>query len=76
MKKFRINVQRTYNTWINVEEKSLRVLEEKLALQDEDLWDKIYDKEMEEMDVEPVNWEIYDNNTITGALSPDTGPKN
>jgi len=76
MKKFRINVQRTYNTWINVEEKSLKVLEEKLIDQDEDLWDKIYDKEMEEMDVEPVNWEIYDNNTITGALSPDTGPKN
>ena len=76
MKKFRINVQRTYNTWINVEEKSLRVLEEKLALQDEDLWDKIYDREMTELDVEPVNWEIYDNNTITGALSPDTGPKN
>ena len=76
MKKFRINVQRTYNTWINVEEKSLKVLEEKLIDQDEDLWDKIYDKEMEEMDVEPVNWEIYDNNTITGALSPDTGPRN
>ena len=75
MKKFRINVQRTYNTWINVEEKSLKVLEEKLIDQDEDLWDKIYDKEMEEMDVEPVNWEIYDNNTITGALSPDTGPR-
>ena len=75
MKKFRINVQRTYNTWINVEEKSLKVLEQKLIDQDEDLWDKIYDKEMEEMDVEPVNWEIYDNNTITGALSPDTGPR-
>ena len=76
MKKFRINVQRTYNTWINVEEKSLKVLEQKLIDQDEDLWDKIYDKEMEEMDVEPVNWEIYDNNTITGALSTDTGPRN
>jgi len=76
MKKFRINVQRTYNTWINVEEKSLRVLEEKLALQDEDLWDKIYEQEMQDMDVEPVNWEIYDNNTITGALSNDTGPRN
>mgnify|MGYP003138159195 FL=1 len=76
MKKFRINVQRTYNTWINVEEKSLKVLEQKLMDHDEDLWDKIYDREMTELDVEPVNWEIYDNNTITGALSPDTGPKN
>ncbi len=75
MKKFRINVQRTYNTWINVEEKSLRVLEEKLALQDEDLWDKIYEQEMEDMDVEPINWEIHEDNTITGALSPDTGPR-
>ena len=76
MKKFRINVQRTYNTWINVEEKSLKVLEQKLMDHDEDLWDKIYDREMTELDVEPVNWEIYDNNTITGALSPDTGPRN
>tara|TARA_R110002020_G_scaffold447867_1_gene660367 strand:- start:135 stop:371 length:237 start_codon:yes stop_codon:yes gene_type:complete len=78
MKKFRINVQRTYNTWINVEEKSLKVLEQKLMDHDEDLWDKIYDREMTELDVEPVNWEIYDNKmfTITGALSPDTGPKN
>ena len=76
MKKFRINVQRTYNTWINVEEKSLRVLEEKLALQDEDLWDKIYEQEMQQMDIDVNDWEIYDNNTITGALSPDTGPKN
>ena len=75
MKKFRINVQRTYNTWINVEEKSLKVLEQKLMDHDEDLWDKIYDREMTELDVEPVNWEIYDNNTITGALSPDTGPR-
>ena len=76
MKNFRINVQRTYNTWINVEEKSLKVLEEKLIDHDEDLWDKIYEQEMQDMDVEPVNWEIYDNNTITGALSNDTGPRN
>ena len=75
MKKFRINVQRTYNTWINVEEKSLKVLEEKLIDHDEDLWDKIYEQEMEQMDIDENDWEIYDNNTITGALSPDTGPR-
>ena len=31
---------------------------------------------MEQMDIDENDWEIYDNNTITGALSPDTGPKN
>ena len=76
MKRFRIKVKRTYTTWINVEEKSYKTLEEKLIDHDEDLWDKIYEQEMEQMDIDENDWEIYDNNTITGALSPDTGPKN
>ena len=76
MKKFRIKVQRTYTTWINVEEKSYKTLEEKLIDHDEDLWDKIYEQEMEQMDIDDNDWQIYDNNTRTGALSPDTGPQN
>jgi len=76
MKKFRVKVKRTHTTWINVEEKSYKTLEDKLIDHDEDLWDKIYEQEMEQMDIDENDWEIYDNNTITGALSPDTGPKN
>ena len=76
MKKFRVKIQRTYTTWINVEEKSYKTLEEKLIDHDEDLWDKIYEQEMEQMDIDENDWQIYDNNTITGALSPDTGPRN
>ena len=76
MKKFRVKVQRTYTTWINVEEKSYKTLEEKLIDHDEDLWDKIYEQEMEQMDIDDNDWQIYDDNTITGALSPDTGPRN
>jgi len=76
MKKFRIKVQRTYTTWINVEEKSYKTLEEKLIDHDEDLWDKIYEQEMEQMDIDDNDWQIYDNNTRTGALSPDTGTQN
>ena len=76
MKNFRIKVQRTYTTWINVEEKSYKILEEKLIDHDEDLWDKIYEQEMEQMDIDENDWQIYDNNTITGALSNDTGPRN
>ena len=76
MKKFRVKVKRTYTTWIDVEEKSYKTLEEKLIDHDEELWDKIYEQEMEQMDIDENDWEIYDNNTITGALSPDTGPKN
>ena len=77
MKKFRVKVQRTYTTWINVEEKSYKTLEEKLIDHDEDLWDRIYEQEMEQMDISDDNWEISEiNQTRTGALSPDTGPKN
>ena len=76
MKKFRVKVKRTHTTWINVEEKSYKTLEDKLIDHDEDLWDKICEQEMEQMDIDENDWEIYDNNTITGALSPDTGPKN
>ena len=74
--KFRVQVQRTYTTWINVEEKSYKTLEEKLIDHDEDLWDKIYEQELEQMDIDKNDWRIYDNNTTTGALSPDTGPQN
>ena len=73
MKKFRVQVQGTYTTWINVEEKSYKTLEEKLIDHDEDLWDKIYEQELEQMDIDKNDWRIYDNNTTTGALSPDTG---
>ena len=76
MKKFRVKVKRTHTTWINVEEKSYKTLEEKLIDHDEDLWDKIYEQEMEQMDIDDNDWQIYDDNTITGALSPDTGPRN
>ena len=76
MKKFRVKIQRTYTTWINVEEKSYKTLEEKLIDHDEELWDKIYEQEMEQMDIDENDWQIYDNNTITGALSNDTGPRN
>jgi len=76
MKKFRVKVKRTHTTWINVEEKSYKTLEDKLIDHDEDLWDKIYEQEMEQMDIDENDWEIYDNNTTTGALSNDTGPRN
>tara|TARA_R110000824_G_scaffold14378_13_gene61248 strand:+ start:6084 stop:6314 length:231 start_codon:yes stop_codon:yes gene_type:complete len=76
MKKFRVKVKRTHTTWINVEEKSYKTLEDKLIDHDEDLWDKIYEQEMEQMDIDENDWEIYDNNTLTGALSNDTGPRN
>ena len=61
MKKFRVQVQGTYTTWINVEEKSYKTLEEKLIDHDEDLWDKIYEQELEQMDIDRHDWRIYDN---------------
>jgi hypothetical protein len=76
MKKFRVKVKRTHTTWIDVEEESYKTLDEKLIDHDEELWDKIYEQEMEQMDIDENDWEIYDNNTTTGALSNDTGPRN
>ena len=42
-----------------------------------DIWDLIAEKELEQMDVSNITWEIQEkNNTRTGALSKDTGPRN
>ena len=43
-----------------------------------DIWDLIAEKELEQMEVGNDHWEISEinNNTTTGALSNDTGPRN
>ena len=54
------------------------IINEKIQEGNEGIWDLISEKELEQMDVSNDTWEIKEinNNTITGALSPDTGPRN
>ena len=82
MREYQVDIQRTYNTTItlrfpddgaNHKEK----INESLELGDQGIWDLIYEKELEQMEVNNENWEISEiHQTRTGALSPDSGPRN
>ena len=81
MKEYKVTVQRTYNTTITLKfpddgRDHIKNIGDSL-LKGKDIWDEIYEKELEQMDVSNETWRIKEiNNTITGALSNDTGPRN
>ena len=81
MKEYKVTVQRTYNTTITLKfpddgRDHIKNIGDSL-LKGKDIWDTIYEKELEQMDVSNETWRIKEiNNTITGALSNDTGPRN
>ena len=81
MKEYKVTVQRTYNTTITLKfpddgRDHIKNIGDSL-LKGKDIWDEIYEKELEQMDVSNETWRIKEiNNTITGALSIDTGPRN
>tara|TARA_R110000824_G_scaffold399220_1_gene604331 strand:+ start:1320 stop:1565 length:246 start_codon:yes stop_codon:yes gene_type:complete len=81
MKEYKITVQRTYNTTITLKfpddgRDHIKNIGNSL-LEGKDIWDTIYEKELEQMDVSNETWGIKEiNTTITGALSNDTGPRN
>ena len=71
MKKFGVHVKRTYNVYVYVKANSKEEVHSKLRDNDEYLWDEIGHLELEEMDVDPIEWEIEEvkeDNTQTGAL--------
>jgi len=81
MKTYRILMSRTYNTSIEMNfpddgRDHMKKINECIELGDENIWDLIAEKELEQMDISNDSWEISEinNNTRTGALSPDTGP--
>ena len=83
MKEYKVTVLRMYTTEITLKfpndgRDHKEKINECLELEEESLWDLIYEKELEQMDVSNITWEIQEinNNTITGALSNDTGPRN
>ena len=82
MKEYQIDIERTYNTTItlrfpNDNRNHKEIINEKIKEGDEEIWDLISEKELEQMDITNDKWEIQEiNTTISGALSNDTGPRN
>ena len=83
MKEYQVAISRTYTTYItlkfpNDDRKHMDIINEKIQEGDQEIWDLIAEKELEEMDISNDSWEISEinNNTTTGALSNDTGPRN
>lgn len=82
MKEYQVTISRTYTTNITLKfpddgRNHMDIIDEKISAGDEGIWDLIAEKELDQMDISDDNWEISEiNQTRTGALSPDTGPKN
>ena len=82
MKEYQVTVLRMYTTEITLKfpddgRDHKEKINECIELGDENIWDLIAEKELEQMDVSNITWEIQEkNNTTTGALSNDTGPRN
>jgi hypothetical protein len=83
MKEYNVHIQRTYNTTITLKfpddgRDHKKIITEQRSEYNEDILDLIAEKELEQMDIIDETWRIEEinNNTITGALSPDTGPRN
>ena len=82
MKEYQVKIERTYTTYITLKfpddgKDHTKLICSSLLEGEDPIWDLIAEKELEQMDVDNETWEIKKiNNTITGALSPDTGPRN
>ena len=83
MKEYQVVINREYTTYITLRfpddgRDHKEIINEKIKEGDQEIWDLIAEKELEQMEVTNDNWEISEinNNTITGALSQDTGPRN
>ena len=82
MKEYQVVINREYTTYITLRfpddgADHKEKINECLELGDQSIWDLIYEKELEQMDVSNITWEIQEiNTTRTGALSNDTGPRN
>ena len=82
MKEYQVTINRTYNTYITLKfpddgRNHIDIIDDKITAGNEGIWDLIAEKELEQMDVTNDKWEILEiNNTRTGALSNDTGPRN
>ena len=82
MKEYQVVINREYTTYITLRfpddgRDHKEIINEKIQEGDQEIWDLIAEQELEQMEIGNDNWEISEiNNTITGALSNDTGPRN
>ena len=82
MKTYRININRTYYTTVELKfpddgRNHAEIINDKIEDQDHEIWDLIAEAELHQMNVDNEEWEIEEiNQTRTGALSPDAGPRN
>ena len=82
MKEYQVIISREYSTNITLKfpddgRDHKEIINEKIKEGDQEIWDLIAEKELEQMEVTNDNWEISEiNTTRSGALSNDTGPRN
>ena len=82
MKEYQVVINRTYTTYVTLRfsddgRNHKEIINEKISNGEQMIWDLISEKELEQMEVSGDKWEISEiNNTRTGALSNDTGPRN
>ena len=65
MKTYQVTISRTYTTYITLKfpddgRNHMKKINECLELGDNDIWDLIAEKELEQMDVSNDNWEIHE----------------
>ena len=65
MKTYQVTMNRTYTTNITLKfpddgRNHMKKINECLELGDNDIWDLIAEKELEQMDVDTYNWEIHE----------------
>ena len=65
MKTYQVTISRTYTTYITLKfpddgRNHMDIIDDRITSCDEDIWDLIAEKELEQMDVSNDNWEIHE----------------
>ena len=65
MKEYQVTTSRTYVTKIQLKfpddgRNDMDIIDDRITSCDEDIWDLIAEKELEQMDVSNDNWEIHE----------------
>ena len=65
MKTYQVALSRTYTTYITLKfpddgRNHMDIIDDRITSCDEDIWDLIAEKELEQMDVSNDNWEIHE----------------
>ena len=66
-KEYQVAINRTYTTYITLKfpddnRNHMDIISEKINEGDQDIWDLIAEKELEQMEISNENWEIFEIN--------------